>query len=55
MGTLQLFLLRLFNISLGRFNFFARLMKNILIRLLILKKTNKYMASSKFFNWDDLE
>ena len=56
MTTSKLIMLRLFNITLGRIPFFSRLLKKILIRILIKKQKNKrYVASSRFFDWADLD
>ena len=55
MTTWKLIMLRLFNLTLGRFGFCAKLLKSLLIHLLIKNKSRKYMASARFFTWDDLE
>ena len=55
MTTKKLILLRIFNISLGRFSFFSKLLKKVLIRSLISNKKEKYTASSKFFSFEDLK
>ena len=55
MTTTRLLLFRVFNITFGRFYFFAKLLKKLLIRVLILGKKEKYVASSKFFDFTDLD
>ena len=55
MTTWRLILLRLFNVTLGRIEFFARTLRNVLTRALITGKQEKYVASSKFFDMKDLE
>jgi len=55
MTTKKLILLRIFNISLGRFSFFSKLLKKVLIKSLISNKKEKYTASSKFFSFEDLK
>jgi len=54
MTTWKLVTLRFFNLTMGRFNFCAKLLKSLLIRILIKDKSEKYMASARFFGWDDL-
>ena len=53
MTTKKLILLRIFNISLGRFSFFSKLLKRVLIRSLILNKKETY--SSGYFGWIKFE
>jgi menaquinone-dependent protoporphyrinogen IX oxidase len=56
MTTNKLLLLRLYNITLGRFAFFSRMLIKILVRILISRKRErKYFASSNFFDWKDIE
>ena len=55
MTTTRLLLFRVFNITFGRFYFFAMLLKKLLIRVLIVGKKEKYVASSKFFDFTDLD
>ncbi len=54
MTPLRLVILRLYCITLGRVRFFSRLLRKILVRILITGKEEKYVASSKFFDWRDL-
>ena len=53
MTTSRLIMLRLYNITLGRINTFAIILKKILIHVLIVGKKEKYVASSKFFDFKD--
>lgn len=55
MTTSRLIILRLYNVTLGRFAFFSRLLRIILVKILIEGKKEKYTASSKFFDWRELE
>ncbi len=55
MTTFKLIMLRLYNITLGRINVFAIILKKILIHVLIVGKKEKYVASSKFFDFTDLD
>lgn len=56
MNFILLSFLRIYNYTLGRFNFFSNLMKMILIKRMILnkKRKNRHIPSSKFFSIDDL-
>lgn len=56
MTTSKLITLRLFNITLGRFSFFGKLLRKFLILILIKKnKNNKYGATSNFFDYSEIE
>ena len=55
MTTGKLILLRLYNITLGRFEIFSILLRKVLLRVLILKAPEKYVASSKYFDWKELD
>jgi hypothetical protein len=55
MSTRKMILLRIFNITLGRIPFFSRLLRKFLVKIMIKNKKDKYVASSKFFDWKDLE
>ncbi len=55
MTTTRLLLFRVFNITFGRFYFFAMLLKKLLVRVLIVGKKEKYVASSKFFDIKELD
>lgn len=55
MTTTKLIGLRLFNITLGRIGFASRLLRRGLASILITRrKQNRYVATSRFFAWDDL-
>lgn len=55
MTPLKFMLLRIYNLTIGRISFFSKLLKKILIIILIKKSENRYVASSRFFDWRDLE
>lgn len=55
MTTFKLILIRLFNATLGRSNYFSKIFKRMLIALLIKNKKEKYAATSKFFSFEELE
>jgi hypothetical protein len=56
MTTTKLIGLRLFNITLGRIGFASRLLRHGLATALITRrKQNRYVATSRFFVWDDLK
>lgn len=57
MTTRRLLLLRLYNISFGRFSLGSRLLRWVLVHILIKKsaKGGAYMASSRFFLLQELE
>ena len=55
MTTTRLITLRLYAVTLGRFPVFSRLLKETLVRILVKGKKDKYVASSLFFSWEDLE
>lgn len=51
----RLLALRLFSVTLGRLDFFARLLKEVLIRRLIVGHKNRYTATSRYFDVRELE
>ena len=56
MTTFRLFMLRLFNTTLGRFEVMSHIMKKMLIFFLIKsKKDNRYVASSRFYEHEDIK
>jgi len=56
MTTSRLIVLRLYAVTLGRFPLFSKLLKEVLLRIFVKGKENKkYVASSLFFSWEDLE
>lgn len=55
MTTGKLIVLRIYNITLGRFPFFSIVLKRFLTNRLIKNKEDKYVASSKFFTWSEIE
>jgi len=54
LSPVKLILLRIFNITLGRFFFCSKILKKFLVRILIKNTESKYVASSKYFDWRDL-
>lgn len=54
MTTPKLILLRVFNITIGRYYFFAKILRKSLVKILISKKQEKYVACSKYFEWKEL-
>ena len=55
MTTGKLIVLRLYGMTLGRFACFSRLLRRVLVRLLITGRKEKYVASSRFFDMNELE
>jgi hypothetical protein len=57
MTTPKLIALRLYNVTLGRAAWGARLLRVLLVRLLITDKENeeRYVASSRYFSFDEME
>lgn len=55
MTPFRLIILRLINLTLGRIVFFSKLLKRILVKVLIKDRKDKYVASSKFFTFEELE
>jgi hypothetical protein len=56
MTTRRLIVLRLFNVTLGRFGWGARLLRRLLVRKLITRSSGpRYMASSRFFDFSELD
>ena len=54
--TTKLIALRLFNSSLGRTSLFSKLLKEYMIKKLITgKKSQRYVASSKFYVHEELK
>ena len=55
MSPIKLIFLRLFNITFGNFPVCARFLRKILVKVLIKKAEKKYFASSRYFDWRDLD
>lgn len=53
--TTKLLILRIFNLTFGRFYLFSVILKKILVLFMIKKSKNRYVASSKYFDWEDLK
>ena len=54
MTPFRLVVLRLYNLTLGRFSPFSRLLRQLLLTLLIKRSKKKYVQSSQYFSWDQL-
>ncbi len=56
MTPLRMVLFRLYNLTLGRTSIGSSIMRNLLIKVLILEKDtrDKYVASSRYFTRDEL-
>jgi len=55
-STWQLVLLRLYMVTVGRFAAGARLLRSVLVRLLVTRRTERrYTASSRFFSMGELD
>lgn len=55
MTPLKLIAIRLYLITLGRFVFFSKLLRQVLVAVLIQKQSKTpYVASSRFFDVDEL-
>lgn len=55
MTTFRLIVLRLYNKTLGRISWFSYLLRRWLVYLLVKTAKERYTASSKFFDWRELE
>jgi len=56
MTTMKLVLLRLFMITAGRIGWIAEGFKKFMVwRVIASKGEQKYVASSRFFTWDQLD
>lgn len=55
MTTSRLILLRLFNVTLGRSNTLATLLKRFLTRIMITQRQKRYVATSRWFDLQELE
>ncbi|MCH7955116.1 MAG: hypothetical protein IIC40_05160 [Candidatus Marinimicrobia bacterium] len=56
MTTTKFILLRIYNVTFGRFAIFASLLRRILVKVLITSKADeKYVTSSKFYTHKDLD
>ncbi|MFC1510385.1 hypothetical protein ACFL49_01875 [Candidatus Omnitrophota bacterium] len=50
MKTCVLLLLRLYGMTLGRFSFFAKQLKKMMVYFLVWRAPKKYVASTKYFD-----
>ena len=56
MSPSKLVILRCFNVSLGRFELFSKLFRQVLLKSIRTKKAGMtYVASSKYFDFRELE
>jgi hypothetical protein len=55
MTTGGLLLLRVYVHTLGRFPFFSGMLKKGLVHVLIKRAKKRYVASSRYFDWSDLD
>lgn len=51
----RLVLLRLFNVTFGRFAWANALLRRVLLRVLVRKASVPYVQSARFFTLDELE
>jgi len=54
MTSFRLICFRLYNISFGRLSFFSGILRKVLVKNLITKRKDKYVASSKYFDPKEL-
>jgi hypothetical protein len=55
MSTFQLIILRLYNVTLGRIPILSLFLKRIMIYFLIKQPKEKYVASSRYFDYKQFE
>jgi hypothetical protein len=56
MTSLKLVALRLVMITLGRWGWFAERFKKFMVNKVVVKKSkDRYVASSRYFTWDQLD
>ena len=56
MTPTKLIVLRLYNITLGRFEFASKLLRKVLLKILIEKPSSeRYVASSRYFDVRELK
>ncbi len=55
MTPAKIIILRLYSVTFGRIDFFAGLLKDILVRTMVLNSKKSYVATSRFFDPKDLE
>lgn len=51
----RLLALRLFNVTLGRLDSFAGLLREALVQRLIVSRKDRYVATSRYFDVQELE
>lgn len=55
MTPYKLIVLRLYNVLLGRYSLFSKILRKFLLHVLVYEKREKYVASSKYFEWKDIQ
>ena len=55
MTSTKMIILRLYSMTLGRMDFFAGLLKDLLVKKMVLNSKKSYVATSRFFDPKDLE
>ena len=55
MSPPKLIALRLYNVTIGRSPFFGRVLRQVLLRVLVVPGKNSYVQCSQYFSYDDLE
>ena len=50
----KLIIFRLYNITFCRIPLFSKILRNFLVRHLIKNANNKYVATSKYFDWSEI-
>jgi hypothetical protein len=55
MTTGKLLALRTYNVTLGRWTFFSRLLRKVLLRALVTGKREKYVPASRYFDPKELD
>lgn len=54
MSPCKLILLRIYSITFGRIGLFAKALKKVLVLVLVKRRKDKYVASSRYFNLEEL-
>lgn len=55
MTTPRLVFLRIYNITIGRCSLFSKVLRLFLLRLLVHGKKEKYVASSRYFEYGEMK
>ena len=54
MTTGKLLALRIYNVTLGRWTLFSKILRKLLVRLLVTKQQEKYVPASRYFDPKDI-